>query len=141
MANTSRKVSAKDVREYVEKRYIEHSRKKGEKRFKVNAGEVHRALGLQNRVPSVCMALQSKKFLDRYGLRLVEKTGPASGMSTTVTLTFEIAEEAASSSSQENPLFALRGIARDLFASLGGGEQFLRGERQAFSSSAKRRER
>lgn len=36
------------------------------------------------------------------------------------------------SPSSENPLIGLRGIAKDLFAKLGGGEAFLRGERSSF---------
>ena len=130
MGNAARKISSEDVREYVEKRYIDESRKKGAKRFTVNAGEVHRGLGLQNRVPLVCMAMQSQKFLDRHGLKVVEKSGPASGLSTKLNLTFEFDE--ADESGRENPLLALRGIAKDVFAKLGGGEKFLRDERRAW---------
>jgi len=35
-----------------------------------------------------------------------------------------------------NPLWQLRGIAKDLFAELGGGETFIRNERAQFSASA-----
>jgi hypothetical protein len=130
MQNSAKKVSSEDVRQYVEKRYIETSRKKGVKRFTLNAGEIHRDLGLQNRVPLVCLAIQSQKFLDRHGLKLVEKTGPASGLSTKLNLTFEFADR--EESAKENPLLALRGIAKDVFAKLGGGEKFLRDERRAW---------
>jgi hypothetical protein len=130
VADTAKKISSEDVREYVEKRYINDSRKKGVRRFTVNAGEVHRGLGLQNRVPLVCTALQSQKFLDRHGLKLVEKSGPASGLSTKLNLTFEFAEQAPVP--KENPFWALRGIAKDAFASLGGGEKFLRDERRGW---------
>lgn len=140
MGGAAKKVSSENVREYVEKRYIDDSRKKGVKRFTVNAGEVHRGLGLQNRVPLVCAALQSQKFLDRHGLRLVEKTGPASGISTRLNLTFEFSEPLHTAGLLE-ALLPLRGIARDVFASLGGGEKFLREERKAFSRSVERRER
>ena len=141
MAKPAKKISSDDVREYVERRFIDDARKKGVQRFTVNAGEVHRSLGLQNRIPLVCMALQSQKFLDRHGLRLVERTGPASGLSTTVSLTFELADQEMVSTGSENPLYALRGIAREVFASLGGGEHFLRSERRAFNRSFKKRER
>jgi hypothetical protein len=135
-----KKVLSDDVREYVEKRYIDDSRKKGVKRFTVNAGEVHRGLGLQNRVPLVCTALQSQKFLDRHGLKLVEKTGPASGLSTKLNLTFEFAPDS-QREQREDPLLALYGIGKDVFAALGGGEKFIRAERKAFSDAMKRRER
>ncbi len=135
------KVSSEDVRDYVDKRYVQDSRKKGVKRFTVNAGDVHRGLGLQNRVPLVCTALQSKRFLESRGLRLVEKTGPASGLSTRLNLTFEFANEKAVEQPGRNPLLALQGIAKEVYASLGGGEKFLRTERRAFRDSMERRER
>ncbi len=142
MGNPERKISSEDVREYVEKQYIDDSRKKGVKRFTVNAGEIHRGLGLQNRVPLVCMAIQSKKFLDRHGLKLVEKSGPVSGISTKLNLTFEFAEPGKKSRSGPlNALLPLRGIAREVFASLGGGDNFVQSERSAFNRSMERRER
>jgi hypothetical protein len=39
------------------------------------------------------------------------------------------------SPSSENPLIGLRGIAKDLFAKLGGGESFLRSERSSFGDA------
>jgi len=35
-----------------------------------------------------------------------------------------------------NPLWHLRGIAKEVFAELGGGEAFIRNERAQFSTSA-----
>jgi hypothetical protein len=140
MGTAAKKISSEDVRQYVERRYIDDSRKKGVKRFTVNAGEVHRGLGLQNRVPLVCTALQSQKFLERHGLKLVEKSGPASGLSTRLNLTFEFAEEAKPSGLVDGFL-SLRGIAKDVFASLGGGEKFIRAERKAFTRAMDKRER
>lgn len=140
MPNTAKKITSDDVRKHVEEQYIRDSRKKGVQRFTVNAGEVHRALGLHNRVPLVCSAIQSQKFLHQHGLKLVEKSGPASGISTALNLTFEFAEPAGSASAFDS-LLALSGIAREVFNSLGGGEQFIRSERKAFNKSMKRRER
>ena len=136
MDGAAKKISSDDVREYVAKRYIDDSRKKGVKRFTVNAGEVHRGLGLQNRVPLVCTALQSQRFLDRHGLKLVEKTGPASGLSTKLNLTFEFDDPEQTQQPQEDPLLALRGVLRDTFAKLGGGERFIAAERRAWTERA-----
>lgn len=132
MGGAAKKISSDDVREYVERRYIDDSRKKGVRRFTVNAGEVHRGLGLQNRVPLVCIALQSQRFLDRHGLKLVEKTGPASGLSTKLNLTFEF-DDPGPQRPKEDPLLALRGALRDTFAELGGGEKFIASERRAWT--------
>ncbi len=77
------------VRQYASEVYLSAARRKRSQTFAVNVGEVHKALHLNNRVPLVCAALSSKKFLTENGLRLVSKTGPPSGQSTTVTFTYE----------------------------------------------------
>jgi hypothetical protein len=135
MRNTAKKISSEDVREYVEKRYIDPSRRKGVRRFSVNAGEVHRGLGLENRVPLVCSAIQSQRFLNQHGLKVVEKSGPASGISTRLNLTFEFVGNKPEAT--EDPLLALRGILKETFAKLGGGEQFLAEERRAWTNGRK----
>src|SRR4051794_27577381 len=132
MSNTARRITSDDVRKHVEEKYIRDSRKKGVQRFTVNAGEVHRAMGLQNRVPLVCSAMQSQKFLNQHGLKLVEKSGPASGISTALNLTFEFVNE--NREPGEDPLLALRGVLQDAFKKLGGGEKFIAEERRAWSA-------
>jgi hypothetical protein len=122
------------IRDYVASRYVEDAKRKSLRRFSVNAGEVHRSLGLQNRVPQVCNALQSSKFLNENGLRIVEKTGPPSGLSTSVTITYEIAGNGRESNRGPDldAFLALRGIAKEIFASFGGGEAFIHAEREAW---------
>lgn len=107
-------------------------RRRGERIFTVNVGAVHKALALSNRVPLVCAALGSKKFLTENQLRLISKTGPPSGQSTTVTYTYEFL------GTQTPPLnpdawTKLRGALKDVFAEMGGGEAYLRAERNAFA--------
>ena len=87
-----------------------------------------------NRVPLVCLALKSKKFLNENALRLISKTGPPSGPSTTVTLTYEILNSDGKDSASTKPLLERRGIAKDVFRVLGGGEGFIREERKSFSN-------
>jgi hypothetical protein len=98
---------------------------------------VHKVLALSNRVPLVCAALKSKKFLEENALRLISKTGPPSGQSTTVTFTYEIMGGNGTESSPTESLFGLRGIAKELFRALGGGEAFINEERKSFSNSGK----
>ena len=124
-----------EVRAHAELRYVKPARARGQERFSIVVGEVHKALHLDSRVPLVCQALKAKKFLRRNGLRLVEVSGPPSGQSTTVTLTYEF--EHPGSSAQWDALLNARGMLRDLFRSLGGGEQFIRAERAAFAASAR----
>ena len=95
-------------------------------------GTVHKALALNNRVPAVFQALRSKKFLERNGLRLISQTGPQSGQSTTVTYTYEFCGERSSAPERHDPWRQLRGALKDIFAELGGGETYLRAERNQF---------
>lgn len=110
--------------------YVSPARRRGDKTFSINAGDVHRELGLENLVPSVCNALKSNKFLTENRLRLIDRSGPQSGMSTTVTYTYEFLD--ALPSSAVDPWIRLRGALKDIFAELGGGENYLRKERDQF---------
>jgi hypothetical protein len=125
------------VRQHARDAYLRPARRRGEKSFSVNVGTVHKVLALSNRVPLVCAALKSKKFLEENALKLISKTGPPSGQSTTVTLTYEITGGSGTDSSPVESLLGLRGIAKDLFRALGGGEAFINEERKSFSDSGK----
>jgi hypothetical protein len=131
------------VRQHTSDVYLSPARRHREKRVSVNVGAVHKALRLGNRVPLVCTALGSKKFLKQNHLRLISKTGPPSGQSTTVTYTYELVDEQAAQRSQDSgrhkrsmdPMEAwkqLRGSLKDVYAEYGGGEAYLRAERDAF---------
>src|ERR1017187_6707575 len=120
------------IRRHAYQKYISAARRRREKTVAINAGEVHRALALNNRVPLVCAALGSKKFLTEHGLRILSRTGPPSGQSTTVTFTYEIVKSESQKPSAEEAWQSLRGIAKDIYASFGGGEAYLRQERANF---------
>ena len=126
------------VREWVETKVIQPARARGDRVFTVTAGDVHRQLGLKNRVPVVCQALKSKRFLQENHLVLKDMSGPPSGLSTTVRFTYEIVSGSAdreSSAKQQHPLLGLRGVAKDIFRQLGGGEHFIKQEREQFSAA------
>jgi hypothetical protein len=122
------------VRRHAYEKYIAAARRRKEKTVAINVGEVHRALALNNRVPLVCAALGSKKFLTAHGLRIVSKTGPPSGQSTTVTFTYEIVGKKQDDIqlSRQEAWNRLRGSMKDVFAEYGGGEAYLRAERASF---------
>jgi len=123
------------VRQHAVELYLRTARRHGDRTFSVNVGAVHKALGLNNRVPLVCAALTSKKFLVQNGLKLISKTGPPSGQSTTVTYTYEFVDRDERDSTLADPWLKVRGIAKDVFAALGGGEAFIREERANFYGS------
>ena len=128
-------VTSDSIRRSAQRSYVQPARQRGFKRFSINVGEVHRALALQNRVPLVCQALGSEKFLEANSLKLVSKTGPPSGQSTTVTYTYEFLGEGTQSSTPEDPWPGLRGVFKQVFHELGGGEAYLRAERENFEAS------
>ena len=138
--HTATSISDSDlVREHASEEYLAAAHRRGDKTVSINVGTVHRALALNNRVPLVCAALGSKKFLTENHLRLISKTGPPSGQSTTVTFTYEL-EDSEKPAGGIDAFLALRGIGKEVFASLGGGEAFIRRERAEFSRAMKTRE-
>ena len=96
---------------------------------------------VSGRVPAVCSALKTREFLEENSLRLVGRTGPDSGQSTTVTYTYEFIAEGqyGKSSDRQDAWNRLRGAFKDIFAELGGGENYLRNERANFYGPGKER--
>ena len=139
--NTAPKVSTGSdaVRRHAYEKYVSAAYRRKQKTVAINVGEVHRALALNNRVPLVCAALGSKKFLTEHGLRIVSKTGPPSGQSTTVTFTYEIVGKKRDDVqlSRQEAWNRLRGSMKDIFGELGGGENYLRNERANFYAPGK----
>lgn len=126
------------IREHICARYLKAAIRRGDNTFTVNVGAVHKELGLMNRVPQVCSALESKKLLAVNHLRIVSRTGPPSGRSTTVTFTYEIVADGKKTDEAPRTLLdtlgRLRGIAKDVFKQLGGAEAFIKNERRNFTS-------
>jgi hypothetical protein len=127
MANRSASSAFRQVREHA-REMLDIACSRGEKTFEVNIGSVHRGPDLNDQVPLIVTALESKKFLQENGLRIVSRS-----LSTTITFTYEILGNSRKPSVQVAALDGLRGIARNIFKSLGGGENFIRGERKNFA--------
>jgi hypothetical protein len=127
---------SESVRQYATEKYVRPTQHRGARTLSINVGEVHRAVALRNRIPLVCQALESDKFLRANELKLISKTGPPSGQSTTVTYTYEFVQTKPSSP-KDDSWARLRGVLKDVFAELGGGEQYLRSERDNFYGSGR----
>jgi hypothetical protein len=123
---------ADDIRSHGRDKYVVPARNQKLRRFSIRAGDVVRNLKLYGRVPAVCSALGRGIFLKQNGLKLVESTGPSSGQSTTVTYTYEFVDSQDSAPPSTEAWTELRGALKDIFASLGGGEAYLRRERENF---------
>ena len=122
------------VRSYIEQNFVGPARREGRLEFSVVAGEVHRALGLSNRVPLVCQALRSKQLLTKNALELKSEAGPPSGLSTTMVFTYRFVSPTKPTPSS---LRALVGIGKSLWNDWGGGEAFLTQERAQFHGNHK----
>jgi len=122
------------IREFAQRHYVEPARRRGDSVVEIVAGDIHKGLHLRNLVPNVCQALSGRRFREENGLVLERRDGPASGQSTTAKFVFRIANQTAPSVPAHSALLGLRGIAKDLFRDLGGGEAFIRSEREQFRS-------
>ena len=123
---------SEQVIRHVQTTYLGPARERGEPTIRVKAGDVHRDLRWANRVPSVCTTLSSRKFQRAAGVELIAKDGPPSGQSTTVVFTYRLPAASAHThrAPQSGRLEKLYGIASDIFRELGGGEKFVREERE-----------
>jgi hypothetical protein len=124
------------IRTYAREKYVVPSRGHREKRFSIRAGDIVRDMKLVGgRTPAVCSALKTKEFLHENSLRLIARTGPESGQSTTVTYTYEFVDtqkDGDKGSDRQDAWDRLRGALKDVFSELGGGENYLRNERANF---------
>jgi hypothetical protein len=133
--------NADQIRLHARERYVTPARGRNEKRFSIRTGDVVRELKLNGYAPAVCSALKTDEFLRENNLRLVERSGPPSGQSTTVVYTYEFIGEGKdnTTSSRQDAWNRLRGALKDVFAELGGGENYLRNERANFYGTGKDR--
>lgn len=122
------------------KAYIQPARERGEKTVRIRVGTIQKELGWTGRTPSVFSTLKSQPFQKEAGVELIEKRGgpPSGGPSTTVEFVYRLLDERASSSTQDSEekpvpngagLEKLFGIFRDVYAPFGGGEAYLKAER------------
>jgi hypothetical protein len=125
------------VRDYASRHYIDTARRRGESVVQIVAGDVHKALGFSNRIAVVCNALSSKSFLQENKIALESRVGPPSLVSTTVRFTYRLLRENGDAPGSPSPFLGLRGIAKQVFQALGGGEAFIRAERDQFDKPSR----
>ena len=123
--------NADSIRLHGREKYVALARQRQQRRFSIRTGDVLRDLKLNGRAPAICSALKTREFLNENGLRLVSRTGPPSGQSTTVTYTYEFVDKELDKEKGHEPMDRqdawnrLRGALKDVFAELGGGENYL----------------
>ena len=122
-----------EVQQHVRVTYLEPAKRRGESTIRITAGDIHRDLHWVNRVPSVCTTLTSQKFQRETGLKLVSKNTPPSGMGTRAVFTYQLSPQNAGGAQhgpKKSRLEELYGTLADVFHELGGGENFVRSERE-----------
>ncbi len=132
------------TKEHVITTYVRPARLRGEATVQVRVGNVQKELGWTNRTPSVFSTLLSREFQQEAGLQLIEKRGgPASGgPSTTVQFVYKILDLNSEAGKPSAPsakglrLLDLYGIGTEAYAQLGGGEEYLKREREALQFPA-----
>ncbi len=122
--------NADRIREHASRKIFQ-ARAKGLCEATIVAGDIVREMHLNNRVPAVCSALVSKKFLEANHVSLESQEGPPKGVSTTMKYTYRFAECISATSRSATRFSSLRGAGRSTFELEGGGEVFLRQEREA----------
>lgn len=132
VSQEGRKIGADEIREYTTKAFVIPARQRGQRRFSIKVGDVVRELKLYRSVPAVCSALKTAEFRKANRLKLVDATGPKSGLSTTVVFTYEFIDPGHPTDPGADGWSQLRGALKEVFAELGGGEAYLRAERNNF---------
>ena len=67
------------IRAFTCRRYIEPARWRGDTRVEIRMGDVHRDMGLKDRLPAVCSAIQAEKFRTGCRVALIGQQGPLQG--------------------------------------------------------------
>jgi 5-methylcytosine-specific restriction protein B len=136
---------AEQIRAHLKERYIEPARRRGQTLVTITAGDVHKELGLRNRVPSVCQVMESRILEREARIKVSSRQGPASGRGTRFTITYALELNGALATPKPSPIrmlgtpeeadrlfYSLEGLLKDEFAAAGGGEQWLQTERANF---------
>jgi len=79
------------VRDYVKRKYIDPAKKDSKETLSIRAGDIHKELGFSRRIPVVCSALRSRKFLKNCDIELTYIGGPDN--STTTTFTYRLTKD------------------------------------------------
>ncbi len=78
------------IRTYALENWIQPARRRGERFTTIRTGDVHKAMGLKNKMPAVCSALKARKFEGFGNVERIEATGPPQGAN--LYLTFKLLE-------------------------------------------------
>ena len=78
----------KRIREFIINNIIKPVKERGEKEIVIRAGDIAKAMRLENRIPNICQVLRGKKLQEEARIKLIEERGPK--QSTTTIFVFHI---------------------------------------------------
>jgi len=70
---------ADQIRDFVYSNYIKPARQANKKKITIRAGDIHNQMNLVDRMPAVCGAIGTKKFENKYDVRLIKRDGSTQG--------------------------------------------------------------
>jgi hypothetical protein len=129
------------IRQVAKEKYVDPALRTGQREFSIPVRGILESLppGFpRNHTPQICSSIQTAKFLNQNGLRIVRIEGPPSGQSTSVVVHYRVAEGATSTSKPELLSTAnaaerahrltngLKGLLSKELAEHGGAEAFVR---------------
>lgn len=80
--------TANEVREYVIETIIKPARQRGNKSISFTSADIHNGMGLEQRFPLVCSAIDADKFQEYASVILARREGPE--QSSTVRWVFDL---------------------------------------------------
>lgn len=87
-AEVKKKSGGDNVRKYVKLRFINPARVKKSGKVTFTAEEIEKGMGLGNKYPLICSALDTNKFLEYARVELIKREGAAQG--STAKWTFKV---------------------------------------------------
>ena len=70
---SGQKMSAEEIRAYVQRQYVEPARQRGEKQVTIRAGDIHDEMNLRSLQPLVCDTLRGRKLQEQCGIRFIDE--------------------------------------------------------------------
>lgn len=125
--------SAADLlRAFLVRRYVRPAEAQGLREIEIRAGDVHKEIGLTNRMPAVCSVLDGKLFREQNRLELVSRSGPPQGTNAVFRFRLPARETTSESEPLEPP--RSRFAAALAYAALAHGAQCRKGTKIPYIS-------
>ena len=64
------------IREHVNREHIVPARARNASTVTLRSGDIHHEMGLENRMPAVCSAIDARKFEEQYRVQRSRREGP-----------------------------------------------------------------